>query len=252
MRPLAVFLVVLLVSVLPSGSPWAGEGRSAREILDRADDLFRGRSSHGRLTMKVKTANYAREMTLEAWSKGKDLSLVRILAPQKEKGTATLRSAENVWNWLPNVQRVVKVPSSLMGGSWMGSHFTHDDLVKQSRMADDFTYETTFEGARGGRDVVEVTLKPKPDAAVVWGKVVVVARGSDLLPVEIVYHDEDGALARTMVFSEFKDVGGRAVPVRWTVTPAGSPGESTEIVYHSLEFDVSLDDGFFSLQNLQR
>jgi len=259
-RPRTLLLVAALGfgTALPAGpavgppAARAADGRSPKEILDKADDLFRGRSSRGRMTMTVRTANYQRALTLEFWNKGKEKSLVRILDPQKERGTATLRAGQDVWNWLPKVGRVVKVPSSMMGGNWMGSHFTNDDLVKQSRMADDFTHQQTFEGTRDGQAVIELTLTPRPDAAVVWGKVVVTVRGTDLLPLAIAYFDEDGKLARTLRFSEFRTLGGRTVPAKLTVTPIAPAGESTEVAYQDLQFDVPLDDALFSIQNLQR
>src|SRR6478736_6177235 len=119
-----------------------------RALLDRTDDVLRGRSSKGKMTMKVVTARFTRELTLEQWSRGKDQFLVRILEPQKEKGTATLRNGPDIWNYLPKVERVIKVPASMMGGAWMGSHVTNDDLVKQSRLADSFAGRIVFEGAR--------------------------------------------------------------------------------------------------------
>lgn len=116
------------------------------------DDLFRGKSSQGLMTMTVVTKHWKRTLTMQWWSKGKDRSLVRILAPKKEAGTATLRVGNDVWNYLPKVKRVIKLPSSMMSGSWMGSHFTNDDLVKESRMADDYTFKITFQGcATAGR-----------------------------------------------------------------------------------------------------
>ena len=116
-----------------------------KKILDDVDDLYRSNASHGILTLSVTTVNWQRTLTLEQWSKGKDKSLFKILKPKKEKGLATLRVDKNVWNYMPKVKRVVKIPSSMMSSSWMGSHFTNDDLVKQSRMADDYTFSITFE-----------------------------------------------------------------------------------------------------------
>lgn len=224
----------------------------AREILDRVDDLYRGESSHGQLAMTVKTVHWERTIEIEFWDKGKTQSLFRILAPKKEAGTATLRSGNDIWNFLPHVNRVIKLPSSMMSASWMGSHFTNDDLVKETRMADDYTYGITFDGDRGGRPIVELTCDPKPKAAVVWGEVVVTVDRSHDLPVEIRYFNEDRSLARTLRFSDVTRLGGRELPAVMTLVPSDKPGESTIIRYEKLDFDVRLDDGFFSLRTLQR
>jgi outer membrane lipoprotein-sorting protein len=233
---------------IASGQP----GLSARQILDRVDDLYRGDSSHGQLRMTVTTAHWARTLDIEFWSKGKTESLFRILAPKKEEGTATLRAGNDIWNYLPHVKRVIKLPSSMMSASWMGSHLTNDDLIKESRMADDYSYEVTFDGMRASRSIVELTCRPKPQAAVVWGKVVVVVDRERFLPREIRYFDENQSLARTLTFSDVATLGGRELPATLTVVPAEKPGESTRLHYDTLEFDVHLDDQFFSLRTLQR
>jgi len=230
----------------------AQEKLSAKDILDRVDDLFRGKSSHGKMSMTIKTAHWTRTLTAEVWSKGKDDSLIRILAPKKEEGTATLRAGNNIWNYLPKVNRVIKLPSSMMASSWMGSHFTNDDLVKESRMADDYTFEITFEGVRDNREVIEVTCYPKPEAAVVWGKVLVKVDKEELLPTEILYYDEDMNLARTMIFSDIGELGGRRLPRVMKVIPADKPDEYTLVKYYEMDFDVNLSDGLFSIRNLQR
>ena len=247
----AVWLVVLLAPGSASGEA-AAPVLDAKAILDHVDDLFRGKSSRGTFTMKVVTQHYTREMTLEAWSKGEEYSLVRILLPEKEKNTATLKAENNIWNYLPKVNRVIKVPSSMMGGSWMGSHFTNDDLVKESRMATDFTYDISFHGERGGQNVIELTLVPNPDAAVVWGKIIAVVRDDNWLPVSVEYYDEDLVKTRTMTFSDVRPLGGRTIPAAMRMTPADKPQEYTEVVYQHLEFDVELSDGLFSLRSLQQ
>ena len=248
-------IVLLLISIfLLSHSPLRAQEQplTPKQILDKVDDLFRSRSSHGFGTMTVATAHWKRSLSLEMWSKGKDKSLVRILAPKKEKGTTTLRAGNDIWNYLPKVNRVIKLPSSMMAASWMGSHFTNDDLVKESRMADDYTFEITFVGEDEGEEVVEVTCHPKPEAAVVWGKVVVRARLKDYLPLSIKYFDEDLQLARTMTFSQVSELGGRMLPAVVTMVPEEKPDESTIVRYEKMEFDIGLDDDFFSLRTLQR
>jgi hypothetical protein len=224
----------------------------ARQILDRVDDLFRGRSAQGRASMTVTTAHWTRTLDLEFWSEGKERSLIRILAPQKEKDTATLKVGNDMWNYLPKVKRVIKLPSTAMSASWMGSHLTNDDLVKESRMADDYTTTVTFEGERDGRRVIELTCLPKAEAAVVWGKVVVLVRAEDLLPLEVPFFDEDLRLARTIRYSEVRTLGGRELPTMLTVVPADKPAESTVIRYDAIEFDVPLASDTFSLRTLQR
>lgn len=244
--------LICCLALVATASVRAGAAAPAldpKAILDRIDDLYRGDSSHGRLTMKVVTAHWSRTLELEVWSKGKDDSLIRITAPAKERGTATLKAGTNIWNYLPNVQRVVKVPSSMMGGSWMGSHFTNDDLVKASRMSQDYNLSLA-PGAPADRIVIDCL--PRENAAVVWGKLVATVRRADLMPLSIAYYDEHGKLARTLTFSDVTRLGGRNIPAVTRMVPADKPGEMTEIRYRQLELDVPLPNDLFSLRSLQR
>ncbi len=221
------------------------------EIINLVQDVYRGDSSHGVATMEVVTEHWAREMTMELWSLGEDYSLVRLRSPAREAGTATLKADRDIWNYLPKVDRTIKVPASMMGGSWMGSHFTNDDLVQESRLVDDYDIDLTFTGERDGVAVWELTLTPKPEAPVVWGRIEYRVRQSDTVPLQVAYYDEDGALARSMVFSEFRDFGGRLLPGLMDMRPADKPDERTTMRYEELEFDVGLDESFFSLRTLQ-
>lgn len=223
-----------------------------KAVLDRFDDLWRGRSSKAQITMQIKTKHWERSLTMQAWSLGKDRSLVRVLKPLKERGIATLKVGREVYNYLPDTDRTIKITSGMMMGAWMGSHFTNDDLVKESRMADDYATTLSFFGARDGQPVIELTSVPKPAAAVVWGKVVTTVRTADWQPLTILFYDDDGKLARTISYSAVRQLGDRALPTVMRVTPADRPGEYTEVIYDDIAFGVDLDEAFFSLNQLKR
>ena len=252
-----IFLFIFcLFLICPSNSFPGQEDDSARkraeEILRQVDDLWRGSSSHSIFTMHIKTAHYTRDMRLEGWSKGKDKTLVRILLPLKDKDTATLKSGNNVFTYLPRTDRTIRLTSGMMMSSWMGSHFTNDDLVKESRMEDDYDPTISFEGKRDGRDIIEFTLIPKPDAAVVWGKVVAAVLSDGYLPLKFTYYDEDMNIARTITFSKMEMLAGRLRPAVMRVVPADKPDEYTELVYEELELNIPIKDDFFSLASLKR
>ena len=228
------------------------ETASAADLLDAVDDTYRGSHSIARLEMKVQTEHWARSLEMKAWSHGKQRSLVRILSPRKEKGTATLRVDGDIWNFLPRVKRVIKLPSSMMGGSWMGSHFTNDDLVKNSRLREDYTFRIVASSPVEGDTVVDIECLPRENAVVVWGKVVVRVRAGDRMPVQMKYFDEDLKLARTMDFLDVKQFGSRKLPATMKVTPADSPKEYTLVRYLELDFDSQVPDSTFSLRSLSR
>jgi len=225
--------------------------QSAREILERVDQLLRGNSSRARVTMEITTEHWSRALEMEVWSLGTDYSLVRLRSPAREAGTATLKADQEIWNYLPRVDRTIKVPPSLMMGSWMGSHFTNDDLVKESSIVDDFEFEVAFDGVRDGVLVWEFSMIPKPEAPVVWARVEEQVRQADLMPTWVRYYDEDDELVRTMLFSDYVTMDGRLVPATMDVIPADKPDERTTLIYHELEFDIDVDEGFFSLRNLR-
>ena len=222
----------------------------AQELVRQVETQYQGATSHAVMRMTITTASWTRELKLEAWGRGRDDFLARIMEPKKEAGIATLKVGDDIWNYLPKIDRVMQVPSSLMGEGWMGSHFTNDDLVRESRMADDYTFAVTFEGPRDGQSILEITLTPKPDAPVVWGKVVVEVT-AQRIAVRIRYFNEKGELARTLRFSEVEQVGERKVPTVARMTPT-EDGEYTEVRYLQWEFDVDVPEGRFSLRSLQR
>lgn len=242
---------LLLLSLLCLTSASQASDRVSR-LLAEIDDLWRGQSSHAITSMQVKTEHYTRSMQMEGWSKGKEKTLIRIIEPLREKGTATLKSGNNIYTYLPKTDRTIKLTSGMMMGSWMGSHLTNDDLVKEARLEDDYDAEISFEGERNGENIIEFTLIPKPDAAVVWGKLILIIEATSHNPIVEEYYDEDMLLARTIKFTDLKQLAGRLRPSVMTVIPADKPGEYTEFVYQTLDLDVDLSDRLFSLSSLKR
>lgn len=230
----------------------ASEAERVKEILDKVDRLWRGSTSDGEMEMEVVTEHWSRTLRMKVYTEGMERSLIRITYPAKEEGVATLKVENNIWNYLPKIKRVTKVPASMMLGSWMGSHFTNDDLVKESQFAEDYDTTITYEGERDGREILELTLLPKPEAPVVWGKIVSVIRADDYIPLEMTYYDEDGEAVRRLVFSEIREMGGRTIPTVLTMRPLDKPREYTRVKYLDIEFDVDLEEDLFSLRSLRK
>ncbi len=251
---LLIFLLPMMVFAQDGAKTSGGEEKAidVKAVLDKFDDLWRGDSSEAKITMNIKTKHWERSLTMKTWSLGKDRSLVKVLKPLKERNTATLKVGNEIYNYLPKTDKTIKLTSAMMLGSWMGSHFTNDDLVKESRMADDYKTTVTFVGKRGDQEVIELTSIPTPNAAVVWGKVTIEARLSDWQPLKVVYYDEDGEEARTMTLEGHKMMSGRLLPTVMRMVPADKPKEFTEFVYNEIDFDVKLKESFFSLNQLRR
>ena len=225
---------------------------SPAEIIDKVDQMLRGDSSQGRVEMSVVTRRWERNITMEIWSEGTEKALIEVLQPKKEAGNDHSEGRLRHVELSSKIDRTIRVPTSMMMGSWMGSHFTNDDLVKESRLIRDYEIEIAYEGDREGIEVYEFLLTPHPDAPVVWGKMLYQVRKQDLMPTWAEYYGEDGELKRTMTFSEFREMGGRLVPTKSKMVPQDKPEEYTEMIYHELRFDISIPQGTFSLSSLRR
>jgi outer membrane lipoprotein-sorting protein len=236
------------------GLVWAPGASAAEptieELLRATDDAARGEQSIAVLRMDVKTAHYERTMKMQIWAKGTEKTLVKILEPAKDAGVCTLKVDENLWNYLPKVDRTMKVPAGMMSGSWMGSHLSNDDLVREDRLSEDFTCAFEAKPATDPEKNYVVACTPKPTAAVVWGKVVAHIR-EDKAPVRVEYFDEKGVLLRTMTYADYKEIRGRPQPMTMTLTPLDKPGEYTKLLFESLDLDVELPDSLFTLQALK-
>jgi hypothetical protein len=218
-----------------------------QELIRQVEIQYSGQSSHALVRMEVATENWQRSLDMESWSLERNHFLTRILEPAKERGVSTLKVDKEVWNYLPKVDRVIKVPPSMLGGSWMGSHITNDDLVKGSEVDHDYTLALIEETNGSWR----IECLPKPEAAVVWGKLVYEIEKARLLPLRIDYYDEQMERVREIVFDDVQVISGRPLPLRMTVRPLDKPAERTVMHYHNIEFDVLLAPNFFSLRTLK-
>lgn len=225
---------------------------SGRELVERVDTLLWGKTLRGEFEMTIATTRWQRTLALRAWMERPRRSFMRILAPAKEKGIGSLRIGAEMWNYLPNVERTIKIPPSMMLQPWMGSDFTNDDLVKQSSAVEDYTQRILrTENAEGAAAYVVEAL-PKPDAAVVWGKILYWIRKADFMPLKQEYYSERGELVRVLNFSEVRTMGGRTMPTKWEMRPRDEPGNVTTIVVKSALYDRAIDAEIFTQRNLQK
>ena len=242
---LILTFLVVLYSLLPS-SP------TATEIIKKADERMQGKSSKGSMTMKIIRPGWERVIKMKTWSLGQDYSLVLITAPPRDKGAAFLKRENEIWNWQPRIDRVIKLPPSMMMQSWMGSDFTNDDLVKQSSIVTDYEHRLIKDSTINGIKSYKIELIPNEDAAVVWGKIEIFISKENYNQLLTRFYDEDQHLINTMIFSDVKMMGARKIPTKLEVIPTEEPENRTIIEYQDMSFDIELKDSFFSIQNLKR
>lgn len=227
-------------------------GQDAKEIVRKADEKARGKTSFSNITIKTIRPSWTREMTVKTWAKGTDLSLIIVLSPAKEKGIVFLKRKKEVWNWIPAIERNIKMPPSMMNSSWMGTDFTNDDLVKEASILEDYTHSLLEDTQIDGRSCYKIKLIPKPKSTVVWGKVIMCIDKKDFMTLHVEYFDEDNVLVNTMHCSDIKMLGGRLLPAKMEMVPADKKGHKTVLIYNSLTFDTPIEDSFFSTQNITK
>ena len=224
------------------------EIQSAEQLIDQMEALYRQESSTFTLSMAIKTPDYQRQLTLVGASQGQDYSYFRILAPKKDRGVATLKRENEMWNYLPKINRIIKVPPSMMMNAWMGSDFTNDDLVKQTTLSEAYTLSLVSLA-----DTYEVSLIPKEETVTVWGRIVYTVLKSPLIPQGQTFFDDKGVAVRTLTFSEPRLFGSLVLPAKLVMTPLNKKGFETVIVYEDLTVnDPSITAETFTLRALKR
>jgi outer membrane lipoprotein-sorting protein len=241
-------IAVLVIVLMAFGQ--APVDPQALELARRIDDLYRSHSSFAQVEMEIITPDWQRTLILKSWTLERTKTLIRILEPKKEAGVGTLRLGNEMWNYLPKTDKVIKIPPSMMMSSWMGSDFTNDDLVKEYTFVNDFTFRliTPPEAEKG---FFYLECRPKPGVAIVWDRIVVAVEEAGMLPVWEKFYDEKGRVARIMNFSQVKTYGRRTIPSVMEMIPQTKQGYKTTLRYRDVQFDLNLADEVFSLRTLQ-
>jgi outer membrane lipoprotein-sorting protein len=230
----------------------AGMAQDARTIVQKSLDQVQGLSSYAELKISIIRPSWTRELGIKSWSLGTEYSLLLITAPARDEGTAFLKREDELWNWQPRIERSIKMPPSMLLQSWMGSDFTNDDLVRQSSIVDDYDHKLLREEVISDRKCYVIELTPKPDAPVVWGKVLSWISKEGYLTLKNEFYDEDGFLVNTMIGSDIKRMDDRELPSVMEVFPADEPGNKTRIEYGAMDFEIDIAPSFFSVQNMRK
>jgi outer membrane lipoprotein-sorting protein len=243
-RILAGVILVLL------GGAVSAQDRDATAVVQDAINHWRGLSSDGVMTMVIHRPDWERSMTMRAWTKGDDRSLVRVLEPRKDRGNGTLTDDNSMWSYSPKVNRVIKIPSSMMGQSWMGSDFSNKDIARADDIVKQYDHSFLNVEEADGVTIYEIESIPHEEAAVVWGREVLKIR-SDHVVTEHRFYDQDDVLVKTLTSLEIGEMGGRTIALRQRMAKEESPDEWTEIQVVSVDYDIELADSLFTLSNLR-
>lgn len=241
------FFLVILWSV-SLRSP----GQTATEIVKKADEKFRGKSAYSEMTMTIVRPKWSRTIKFKSCNTGTDYSMTLITDPVKEKGQTFMKRKNEIWSWNPSISRLVKMPPSMMSQGWMGSDFSNDDVIKESSLVADYTHKIIGEETVAGKLCYKIQLDPKEDAAVVWGKLIILISKDEYLQLKTEYFDEDGYLMKTENASKIKMMSGREIPTYFELIPEDEPGNKTIVIMDKIIYDVSIPETFYSQQNMKK
>lgn len=225
--------------------------QDATAIVKRADEKLRGSTSQVEMIIKTVRPSWTREMRVKAWLKGNDLSMILIQAPARDKGIVFLKRIKEVWNWIPALERTIKLPPSMLSQSWMGTDFTNDDLVKESSIIKDYTHSILGDTVIDNRSCHIILMTPKPNASVVWGKLIVCIDKIDFLELHTKFYDEDGKLINLMNAYDVKTMDGRLIPTHFEMIPVDKKNQKTEMIYQTIQYNRPIADAFFTQENMK-
>lgn len=242
-----LFFTMLILSL-----PLTAFSGEATDLIEKAEKQLQGKEFQATMTMSVVRGSSERNLQMRIWLKGRDNAVVKILSPIKDRGTGNLRLNLNLWQYLPNVERLVKIPPSMMLQNWMGSDFTNDDIVKTSSLARDYTHTIQKKTEKGGQTIVEILCTPKPNAPVVWGKVVEFIRQKDAALVRREFYNEKNELVRVLVGEEIKLIDGHSIPTVMTMSSPKKEGNKTVVRYEDIKFDQGIETSIFTQEFLRK
>jgi outer membrane lipoprotein-sorting protein len=251
MSKIQQLITLFSLAILLSGASAFAQGLSAREIVKQSHDKANGQTSQGTMKMTIVRPDWSREVTMKSWSKGTEYYLIYITEPARDKGQVFMKRGQDMWNWMPSINRMIKLPPSMMGQSWMGSDFTNDDLVRMNSIIDDFTHKIIGAEKVEGFDCYIIELIPMPEAAIVWGKIKLWVSKDEYYQLKGEYFDEEMELVNVMVSSDIKQMGDRMLPAKTVMSPIDKPGNQTILEMIDIIFNKPIDESFFSQQNMK-
>ena len=257
-----IFSIISAVSIIIAALASPSYALTGLDIINKSDKAVRGDSQIALVEITIKTRRWTRTMKMKTWdNRVSKKSFSEILAPKKDAGNRFLMiSTEKLmWHYNPDIGKEIKIHPSMMLQSWMGSDFTNDDIVKESSIVEDYIHTLDGKVTMDGQECYKVTLKPKPDAAVVWGKLVYYARVSDFLPVKEEFYDQHDKMKKIMTCGKFRKMHDRVVPTEYTMRTLKKrrddeekADEYTMMVIKDVAYNIKIQNSVFSLQNLKR
>ena len=242
-----IFLTLALITLsFVSNTP------TADEIIKKAEDRLTGETSYSEVTVSTIRPKYTRDMTIKTWTKGKDYSVTLILSPAKDEGTVFLKRKNEIWNYIPSIDRLIKMPPSMLSQSWMGTDIKNDDLLENSSIVADYNKKIMNSEIIEGYDCYKIVLKPKENVNSIWGQIIMWISKEDYMQMKVKYFDEDLDLINTFYGKSVKTLGGIKLPSENIIVPANKKGSKTKITTTKRQLNIEVNDNIFTTQYIKR
>lgn len=252
MNHFKLYVAYCVLSCALLGSSFSLASNEATELIAKSEMHIRGKSFQAEMQMVVENNSGTRALNMQIWTQGREKALVKVLKPTKDRNTGNLRIGLDLWQYLPNIERIVKIPPSMMLQSWMGSDFTNDDLVKSSSLERDYDHQIESKEMIQGEKAVKIRCLPKPTAPVVWGKVIAWVRAGDGVPLKQEYYSEDGELLKVMEGTQIKSFGSHTIPTHLLMMNLKKKDSRTTLIYDRVIYDETISDKVFTQENLRK
>ena len=231
---------------------FSAQAQDAKAIIQKMDDKLQGDSNKSEMKMSIVRPKYTRTIAFKNWSLGRDYFMTYVTSPSKDRGMVSMKYKNEMWSYTPSINRMIKLPPSMMSQGWMGSDFTNDDLVKEASSVVDYDHKLLSKETISNKDCYKIEMIPKPSAAIVWEKVIVWIDIKDFLQLKAEFYDEDGELINIMNSSEVKEIGGRKITSKIEMLPIDKKGNSTVIIYNNIIFNKPINENFFTTRNMKQ
>lgn len=245
------FFILPLLFLLVTINIVSADDFTPKEIVEKSIKILKGETAHGEFSITISSSGRERMLNVIYWEMGNEYSLARITSPVKEKGISTLKRENNLWNYFPKINRVVRIPSSTLTTSWMGTDFTYNDIVNERSIIDDYDHKILQIYNENDLSYYEIECIPKQDASVVWGKIVLHIRKDNFINTNRQYYDEKNRLIKELIISDIRKIKNRIFPFNWTMRSNTDERESV-LIFSKIEFNIKMDEDIFSLRNLRK
>jgi outer membrane lipoprotein-sorting protein len=224
---------------------------SAEEIIQRVDDNRVYTSIEYQATMTISMGDKVREKSFFGYARGEDHAYIEFIAPARDKGTRFLKLGEEMWMYIPAVEKPTKIAGHMLRQSLMGSDFSYDDFTENDRLIELYDIELIGVDTIEDRPCYVLELVAKVEEVTYYRQKLWVSQ-DDYIPIKTELYARSGKLMKEFRVLETKVIGSYNFPVRIKMTNKLRQSTFTELVFQKIDLDVSIPSNIFTKAYLER